>query len=83
VVEKRKEKKRIANDKGRKTEAERLRESGLPGGGQGRKDRIEKSGVYPVSASEGAGKDAMVHGEASCRQGELGAAGLGGFELIY
>jgi len=81
-----KEKKRTANDKGRKMEAERRRESGMPGGGQGRKDRIEKSGVYPVSASEGAGKDAMVHGEASWGQGERGAAGYedsGGSELIY
>jgi hypothetical protein len=82
----RKEKERTANDKDRRVEVEGRRESGMPGGGQGRKDRIEKSGVYPVSASEGAGKDAMVHGEASWGQGERGAAGYedsGGSELIY
>src|SRR5438132_12306219 len=81
-----KEKELTANDKDRKVEVEWRRESGVPGGGQGRKDRIEESGVYPVSASEGAGKDAMVHGEASWGQGERGAAGYedsGGSELIY
>jgi hypothetical protein len=36
----------------------------MPGGGQGRKDKIEKTGVYPVSAMEDASPDAMVHGEA-------------------
>jgi CBS domain-containing protein len=58
----------------------------MPGGGQGRKDKIEKSGVYPVSAAEGASQDAMVEGEASWGQGERGAAGYedsGGSELIY
>ncbi|HEY2972022.1 MAG TPA: CBS domain-containing protein [Pyrinomonadaceae bacterium] len=85
MVEKRKAKKRIANDKGRKTEAERLRESGMPGGGQGRKDRIEKSGVYPAYALP-KGPARMMHGEASWGQGERGAAGYedsGGSELIY
>lgn len=58
----------------------------MPGGGQGRKDKIEKSGVYPVSAMEDASSDSMVHGEASWGQGERGAAGYedsGGSELIY
>jgi len=66
--------------------AEKSRESGMPGGGQGRQDKIEKSGVYPVSASEGASPDAWVHGQASWGQGERGAAGYedsGGSELIY
>src|SRR6266511_3440687 len=79
-------KKRSADDKVRNAEAERKRESGIPGGGQGRKDKIERSGVYPVSALEGASSDAMVHGEASWGQGERGAAGYedsGGSELIY
>src|SRR6266545_4242305 len=79
-------KKRSADDKVRNAEAERKRESGIPGGGQGRKDKIEKSGVYPVSALEDASPDAMVHGEASWGQGERGAAGYedsGGSELIY
>jgi len=62
------------------------RESGVPGGGQGRKDEVGKSGVYPVSQAAGASPDAMVHGEASWGQGERGAAGYedsGGSELIY
>jgi CBS domain-containing protein len=75
-----------ADDKGRDLVSASKRESGLPGGGQGRKDKIETTGVYPVSASEGAGKDAMVHAEASWGQGERGAAGYedsGGSELVY
>ncbi len=43
---------RPADDKARNPDAERKRESGTPGGGQGRKDKIEKSGVYPISAAE-------------------------------
>src|ERR671924_423058 len=81
-----KRQKRNASDKARDTDAERKRESGMPGGGQGRKDKIEKSGVYPVSALEDASPDAMVHGEASWGQGDRGAAGYedsGGSELIY
>jgi len=65
---------------------QRKRESGQPGGGQGRRDEIEKSGVYPVSALEEASPEAMVHGEASWGQGDRGAAGYedsGGSELIY
>lgn len=80
------EKKRTAKDRARNLDAERKRESGMPGGGQGRKDRIEESGVYPVSASAGANQNAMVHGQASWGQGERGAAGYedsGGSELIY
>ena len=41
---------------------QRKRESGQPGGGQGRRDKIEKSGIYPVSALEEASPEAMVHG---------------------
>src|ERR687888_1235977 len=68
------------------TAAEQKRESGVPGGGQGRRDEVGRSGVYPVSASEGASPDALVHGEASWGQGERGAAGYedsGGSELTY
>jgi CBS domain-containing protein len=82
----RKRPKQNASDKARNTDDERKRESGMPGGRQGRKDKLEKSGVYPVSALEDAGPDAMVHGEASWGQGERGAAGYedsGGSELIY
>ena len=67
-------------------EEKEKRESGVPGGGQGRKDEIERSGVYPVSSMDEASPDAMVHGEASWGQGERGAAGYedsGGSELIY
>jgi CBS domain-containing protein len=81
-----KRQKRNTKDKARATEAERKRESGMPGGGQGRKDKIEQSGVYPVSAAEGASPDAIIHGESSWGQGERGAAGYedsGGSELIY
>ena len=51
------------------------RESGMPGGGQGRKDETGTSGVYPVSAMAGAKGDARVQAEASWGQGERGAAG--------
>jgi CBS domain-containing protein len=81
-----KRQKKNTSDKARNTNAVRKRESGTPGGGQGRKDKIEKSGVYPVSAAEGASPEAIVHGEASWGQGERGAAGYedsGGSELIY
>ena len=54
-----KRQKRNASDKARNTDAERKRESGMAGGGQGPKDKIEKSGVYPVSALKHA--EAMVH----------------------
>jgi hypothetical protein len=69
-----------------KTSGMRRRESGLPGGGQGRIDEVGESGVYPVSSSEGASPDAPVHGQQSWGQGERGAAGYedsGGSELTY
>ena len=51
------------------------RESGLPGGGQGRKDEVGGSGVYPVSEMDRAAPDATVRGEESFGQGERGAEG--------
>ena len=51
------------------------RESGQPGGGQGRIDEVGGSGVYPVSSSEGARGDAEIHTPGSWGQGERGAAG--------
>src|SRR5436305_5323691 len=66
--------------------AKQKRESGLPGGGQGRKDEIGKSGVYPLSNSEGASPDATLHDQASFGQGERGSEGYkdsGGSELFY
>jgi CheY-like chemotaxis protein len=64
-----------AEREGQMTDEERKRESGLPGGGKGRRDVIERTGVYPVSASEGASPDAQIHGEMSWGQGERGAEG--------
>ena len=63
---------------------EQKRESGEPGGGQGRVDEVGGSGVYPVSSMEGASGDAEIRGEMSWGQGERGAAGYedsGGSEL--
>jgi hypothetical protein len=80
------EKDRNVDTGGGATGVEQKRESGMPGGGQGRKDEVGKSGVYPVSSSEGASPDAYVHDEASWGQGERGAAGYedsGGSELTY
>ncbi len=51
------------------------RESGQPGGGQGRVDEVGGSGVYPVSSMEGASGDARIQDEPSWGQGERGAAG--------
>ena len=45
----------------------------MPGDGQGRVDKVGESGIYPVSAMEGASDDAVIHDEASFGQGESGA----------
>lgn len=61
------------------------RESGLPGGGAGRKDEVGKSGVYPASGPYPEG-NAELRGQASWGQGERGAAGYedhGSSELSY
>lgn len=50
------------------------RESGLPGGGAGRKDEVGGSGVYPMSGPHPVG-DAPLVGQAGWGQGERGAAG--------
>lgn len=60
------------------------RESGSPGGGQGRRDVVGRSGVYPMSASERPSGDAEVRGQMAWGQGDRGAAGYedaGGSEL--
>lgn len=49
-------------------------ESGMPGGGAGRRDEVGGSGVYPASAGN-APADAEVRGQAEWGQGERGAAG--------
>ncbi len=61
------------------------RESGLPGGGAGRKDEVGRSGVYPMSGPHPPGP-AEVRTEAGWGQGERGAAGYedhGGSELSW
>jgi hypothetical protein len=60
-------------------------ESGRPGGGVGRKDTPGRTGVYPVSADEGASGSAKVQGEQAFGQGDRGAAGYqdsGGSAII-
>lgn len=49
-------------------------QSGLPGGGRGRVDRVGRSGVYPASGPWPEG-NAPVQGEESWGQGERGAEG--------
>jgi hypothetical protein len=56
-------------------EEEQSRESGMPGGGKGRKDAPGYTGVYPVSHMAGADPQATTHGEMTWGQGERGAAG--------
>jgi hypothetical protein len=53
---------------------EQRRESGLPGGGQGRRDEVGGSGVHPASAGN-APDGADVRTPASWGQGERGAEG--------
>ncbi len=57
------------------TGPESSRESGLPGGGQGRTDEVGRSGVYPMSGPLPDDPQARTHGMASWGQGERGAAG--------
>jgi hypothetical protein len=64
---------------------EQRRESGQPGGGQGRRDTVGKSGVHPMSAGPDPDRDAEVRTMAGWGQGERGAAGYedsGGSELV-
>lgn len=61
------------------------RDSGVPGGGAGRKDEVGRSGVYPMSGPHPKGP-AEIKTEAEWGQGERGAAGYkdhGGSELTY
>src|SRR4051794_2599895 len=60
-----------------KTTEEQKRESGVPGGGQGRVDEVGCSGVYPASGPMPPSSDAPVRGQASWGQGERGAEGYG------
>ena len=54
---------------------EDVRESGRPGGGQGRTDEVGGSGVQPVSLPHTARPKALIRGMAEWGQGERGAAG--------
>lgn len=54
--------------------SEKERESGLPGGGSGRKDEVGRSGVYPMSGPHPKG-DAPIVTPGSWGQGKRGAAG--------
>ena len=54
---------------------EDARESGRPGGGQGRKDEVGGSGVQPVSLPHTTHPEAVIRGMAEWGQGERGAAG--------
>lgn len=65
---------------------EQREESGLPGGGVGRRDEPGHTGVYPMSASEDASREAEAKGEMAWGQGERGAAGYedsGSSETFY
>lgn len=73
-------------DKERARQREQMNESGLPGGGVSRRDEPGHTGVYPMSASEGAGPDAEAKGEMGWGQGERGAEGYedaGSSETFY
>jgi hypothetical protein len=60
-------------------------QGGRPGDGKGRVDVTGHSGVYPVSAMDGASGEARLQGEASWGQGDRGAVGYedhGDSELV-
>ena len=63
-----------------KQSASDKRESGEPGGGQGRRDEVGKSGVYPPSADNVPG-DAEVRMAGSWGGGDYNESG--GSELVY
>jgi hypothetical protein len=50
-------------------------DSGLPGGGAGRRDEVGRTGVYPLSDAAGASGDAPLVNEGAFGQGDRGAAG--------
>jgi hypothetical protein len=58
----------------RQKQDQNRRESGMPGGGRGRRDKVGGSGVYPSSGPLPE-ENAPVQGEASWGQGERGATG--------
>jgi hypothetical protein len=54
---------------------EQKRESGMPGGGAGRRDEVGRSGVFPASSAEDASPDAEIRTQAAWGQGKRGAEG--------
>jgi hypothetical protein len=62
---------------GQKTDqqGDQRQDSGLPGGGVGRREEPGHTGVYPMSSPEGANPDAPLEDENAWGQGERGAAG--------
>jgi len=50
-------------------------ERDVPGGGVGRRDEVGRTGIYPLSADEGASDDAKVELEPAFGRGDRGAAG--------
>ena len=56
-------------------QADHTQDSGLPGGGVGRREEPGHTGVYPMSSPEGANPDAPLENENAWGQGERGAAG--------
>jgi len=64
---------------------EARRESGQPGGGAGRRDIVEPTGVYPMSAGIPPNKHLEIRTPAAWGQGKRGAEGYndaGGSELV-
>ena len=78
-----------AGDTGRSaknTSGDPRRESGEPGGGQGRRDEVGPTGVYPMSGGIPEGKHLEIRTPAAWGQGDRGAAGYedsGGSELVW
>ena len=50
-------------------------DSGLPGGGVGRREEPGQTGVYTISSPQGASPDAPLENENAWGQGKRGAAG--------
>lgn len=58
------------------TNTSEVNQSGkVDGGGVGRREAPGHTGVYPVSADQGATPDAPIQGQSSWGQGDRGAAG--------
>lgn len=62
------------------------RESGRPGGGKGRRDKVDPTGIYPMSGGIPEGKHLELRNPGSWGQGERGGEGYydaGGSELVW